>query len=65
MIFPPWPKIWMGQRFIHFYKSHFQRPSVMASYLMLIAFFFVVINLIVDMLYVVVDPRIRIEGTEA
>ena len=32
---------------------------VMASYLILIAFFFVIINLIVDLLYYVVDPRLR------
>ncbi|GGF05148.1 ABC transporter permease [Stappia taiwanensis] len=34
---------------------------VMAAYLMLIAFLFVVINLIVDLLYFVVDPRLRVE----
>ncbi|MBO6716682.1 MAG: ABC transporter permease [Rhizobiaceae bacterium] len=33
---------------------------VMAAYLMFIAFVFVVINLIVDILYYVVDPRLRI-----
>jgi len=32
---------------------------VMAAYLVLIAFFFVVINLIVDLLYFAVDPRLR------
>jgi peptide/nickel transport system permease protein len=32
---------------------------------MLIAFFFVVINLIVDLLYYVVDPRLRIETSAA
>ena len=32
---------------------------IMAAYLVLIAFIFVVINLIVDVLYVVVDPRLR------
>ena len=32
---------------------------VMASYLMMIGFFFVVINLIVDLLYLAIDPRIR------
>ncbi|MCA1243612.1 ABC transporter permease [Stappia stellulata] len=32
---------------------------IMAAYLMLIAFLFVVINLIVDLLYFVVDPRLR------
>ncbi|MGH1358737.1 MAG: ABC transporter permease [Burkholderiaceae bacterium] len=34
---------------------------VMAAYLVLIAFFFVVINLIVDILYFIVDPRLRID----
>ena len=36
---------------------------IMAAYLMLIAFFFVMINLIVDMLYYVVDPRLRVDAT--
>ncbi|MEO0622443.1 MAG: ABC transporter permease [Pseudomonadota bacterium] len=35
---------------------------VMAAYLMLIAFVFVVINLVVDILYVVVDPRLRVQS---
>jgi peptide/nickel transport system permease protein len=35
---------------------------IMAAYLMLIAFLFVVINLVVDILYTVVDPRVRIDG---
>ena len=34
---------------------------VMAAYLCLIALFFVVINLVVDLLYYAVDPRLRIE----
>jgi peptide/nickel transport system permease protein len=34
---------------------------IMSAYLMLIALFFVVINLVVDILYYVVDPRLRIE----
>lgn len=36
---------------------------IMAAYLMLIAFFFVMINLIVDMLYYVVDPRLRVDAS--
>ena len=36
---------------------------VMAAYLCLIALFFVVINLVVDLLYYAVDPRLRIERT--
>jgi len=34
---------------------------IMAAYLVLIAFIFVLINLIVDILYFVVDPRLRVE----
>ena len=37
---------------------------IMAAYLLMIAFLFVSINLIVDLLYVLVDPRIRISGNE-
>jgi peptide/nickel transport system permease protein len=38
---------------------------VMAAYLVLVAFFFVIINLVVDLLYYVVDPRLRIERAGA
>ena len=38
---------------------------IMAAYLLMIAFLFVIINLAVDILYVVVDPRIRITGRAA
>jgi peptide/nickel transport system permease protein len=34
---------------------------IMSAYLMLIAFLFVVINLVVDLLYYVVDPRLRLD----
>jgi peptide/nickel transport system permease protein len=37
----------------------------MAAYLCLIALIFVVINLIVDLLYFVVDPRLRVEKSTA
>ena len=33
---------------------------VMAAYLMLIALVFIIINLIVDLLYFAVDPRLRV-----
>jgi len=33
----------------------------MSAYLMLVALFFVVINLIVDLLYYGVDPRLRFD----
>ena len=35
---------------------------IMAAYLLLIAFIFVVINLTVDILYFVVDPRLRVQN---
>ena len=35
---------------------------IMAAYLLLIAFLFVLINLAVDILYTVVDPRVRVGG---
>jgi peptide/nickel transport system permease protein len=37
----------------------------MAAYLMLVGFFFVLINLIVDLLYFVVDPRLRADKAVA
>jgi len=37
---------------------------IMAAYLVVIALIFVVINLIVDILYVRVDPRLRVSGAE-
>ena len=38
---------------------------IMAAYLILIAFFFVAINLVVDLLYYLVDRRLRIESSIA
>jgi peptide/nickel transport system permease protein len=38
---------------------------IMSAYLLLVAFIFVTVNLIVDLLYVVVDPRIRIDTRAA
>jgi peptide/nickel transport system permease protein len=53
-----WPG--MGQLFIQSVQS--VDIPVMATYLLLIALFFVVINLIVDLLYYAVDPRLRTQG---
>ena len=39
------------------------RPVIVA-YLMIIVLLFVVINLIVDLLYTVLDPRVRLEARE-
>jgi peptide/nickel transport system permease protein len=40
------------------------RPVVVA-YLILIVFFLVMLNLAVDILYTVLDPRVRLEGAKA
>jgi peptide/nickel transport system permease protein len=53
-----WPG--MGLMFIQAVQ-HADIP-VMAAYLMLVAFLFVLINFIVDLVYVRIDPRIRILG---
>ena len=53
-----WPGV--GALFIN--SVRFVDVPVMAAYLMLIALVFVVINLIVDLLYYAVDPRLRVEG---
>ncbi len=39
------------------------RPVIVA-YLMIIVFFFVFLNLIVDILYTILDPRVRIQGSK-
>jgi len=56
-----WPG--MGQLFIQ--SVQFADIPVMAAYLMLIALLFVTINLIVDLLYFLVDPRLRSQGGAA
>jgi peptide/nickel transport system permease protein len=50
-----WPG--MGQLFIQ--SVQFADIPVMAAYLMMIGLFFVIINLVVDLLYFAVDPRLR------
>ncbi|MEL6297122.1 MAG: ABC transporter permease [Pseudomonadota bacterium] len=53
-----WPG--MGQMFLQAVDN--VDIPIMSTYLIMIAFLFVLINLIVDILYVVVDPRIKIGG---
>jgi len=43
----------------------FADVPVMAAYLCFIALIFVLINLVVDLLYYVVDPRLRIDRAVA
>ena len=52
---------WPGMGLLFIQAVQFADIPVMAAYLCLIALIFVVINLVVDMLYFVVDPRLRIE----
>jgi peptide/nickel transport system permease protein len=52
---------WPGMGLLFIQAVTFADIPVMAAYLCLIALIFVVINLIVDMLYFVVDPRLRVD----
>ncbi len=56
---------WPGVGLLFINAIQFVDIPVMAAYLMLIAVMFVGINLIVDLLYVVIDPRLRDEGNTA
>ncbi|MQX37151.1 ABC transporter permease [Roseospira navarrensis] len=53
---------WPGMGLLFIQAIEFVDIPVMAAYLVLVAFLFVLINLIVDILYVVVDPRLRVGG---
>lgn len=52
---------WPGMGLLFIQAVTFADIPVMAAYLCLIAFIFVVINLIVDLLYFAVDPRLRVD----
>jgi peptide/nickel transport system permease protein len=52
---------WPGMGLLFIQAVQFADIPVMAAYLCLIGFIFVLINLVVDLLYYVVDPRLRIE----
>ena len=52
---------WPGMGLLFIQSVNVADIPVMAAYLCLIALIFVVINLVVDLLYFVVDPRLRIE----
>jgi peptide/nickel transport system permease protein len=54
---------WPGMGLLFIQSVQFADIPVMAAYLCLIALVFVLINLIVDLLYFAVDPRLRIERT--
>jgi peptide/nickel transport system permease protein len=56
---------WPGMGLLFIQAVGFADVPVMAAYLCLIALFFVIINLAVDLLYYAVDPRLRIERSAA
>src|SRR5262245_52503601 len=56
---------WPGMGLLFIQSVTFADVPVMAAYLCLVALFFVVINLAVDLLYYAVDPRLRIARTAA
>jgi len=52
---------WPGMGLLFLQAIQLADIPVMSSYLVLISLFFVIINLVVDILYHVVDPRLRVE----
>ena len=54
---------WPGVGLLFINAIQFVDIPVMAAYLMLISVMFVSINLIVDMLYFAIDPRLRVDRT--
>lgn len=56
---------WPGVGLLFINSVNFVDVPVMATYLLLVGTLFVTINLVVDLLYVVIDPRLRLDGTEA
>lgn len=56
---------WPGMGLLFIQSVQNADIPVMSAYLLLVALLFVLINFIVDLLYVWVDPRIRIHGREA
>ena len=54
---------WPGMGLLFIQAVQFADIPVMAAYLVFIALVFVVINLVVDLMYYAIDPRLRIERT--
>nr|WP_316643560.1 ABC transporter permease [uncultured Roseateles sp.] len=53
---------WPGMGLLFIQAVQFADIPVMAAYLLLVSGIFVSINLLVDMLYLVVDPRLHVDG---
>jgi peptide/nickel transport system permease protein len=56
---------WPGMGLLFIQAVQFADIPVMAAYLCLIGLIFVLVNLSVDILYYVVDPRLRIDRAVA
>jgi peptide/nickel transport system permease protein len=56
---------WPGMGFLFIQAVKFVDIPIMSAYLVFIAFIFVMINFIVDILYYFIDPRIRIKSGSA
>jgi len=56
---------WPGMGFLFIQAVQFVDIPIMSAYLVFIAFVFVMINFIVDILYYFIDPRIRVKGDVA
>ena len=52
---------WPGMGLLFLESIRFVDIPVMGIYLVVIAFFFVLINMLVDLLYVAIDPRLRVK----
>jgi peptide/nickel transport system permease protein len=55
---------WPGMGLLFIQAVTFADIPVMAAYLCLIALIFVIINLVVDLLYFAVDPRLRVGNAQ-
>ena len=53
---------WPGMGLLFLQAIQFVDIPIMAAYLCLVALIFVVINLVVDLLYYAIDPRLRLDG---
>jgi peptide/nickel transport system permease protein len=53
---------WPGMGLLFIQAINFADVPVMAAYLCLIGLLFVIINLVVDLLYYAVDPRLRVQA---
>lgn len=51
---------WPGMGLLFLESIRFVDIPVMGVYLVVIAFFFVLVNLVVDLLYFAIDPRLRL-----